>query len=276
MDDRELLRQIDCRRADGRDADQPELAHLTPRAADDPCTADGARVAELLARGAAFDRRVMAALEDAPLPAGLEGRLLAALAAAEIHEELDSAAVVAVPADFAPASPALMSPAVAPLPRRCLTRRRWAYACGGIAAAAIVGLGAWALTPPTYTEEEVRERVLAFYLQDMAAAPSAKAVPSLPFSQQIAVAPRVARRVDGFLGQTAVAFDLRTRSGARATLYVAPVSVAGLPVVPPPRLGPVTGRQAVVAWQEGELLYVLVVEGGEREYPQFIHTPTIA
>lgn len=263
MNDRELLRQIDCRRPDGRDADQSELAGSTANP----------RVAELLARGAAIDRRVLAALEDAPLPAGLEGRLLAALAAAEIRQELGPATMAPAVASVSPAS---LSPADAPFARRRITRRRWAYAYGGIAAAVIVGLGAWNLLPPRYTEAEVREFALNFYRQDMPAAQSPAAAANLPFSQQIAIAPRVGRRVDGFLNRTAAAFDLRTRSGAKATLYVASLSVAGLPAAPPPRLRPVTGPQAVVAWQEGDLLYVLVVEGGEREYQQFVHAPTIA
>jgi hypothetical protein len=64
-----------------------------------------------------------------------------------------------------------------------------------------------------------------------------------------------------------VAYDLPGPGGVRATLYVAHRDVPGLGSYPPavPAAGGTAGYSAA-AWQDGETLYVLVVEGDARAY----------
>jgi hypothetical protein len=79
------------------------------------------------------------------------------------------------------------------------------------------------------------------------------------------------RPVEGFLHRdlNGVAFDMIQR-GTMATLYAIPVQVAALPTAPPQRLVMPTGAWATAVWQEGHLLYVLVVHGDEQAYRSFI------
>jgi hypothetical protein len=84
------------------------------------------------------------------------------------------------------------------------------------------------------------------------------------------------RPVHGFLRRnlSGVAYDLVYR-GAAATLYVMPQQSPSLPNAPPQRIGAATGNRALAAWQEGDLLYVLVVEGDERTYQSFVRRTAV-
>ena len=73
------------------------------------------------------------------------------------------------------------------------------------------------------------------------------------------------RHVEKFLGGPAVAYDLPT-IGGRATLYVLQRNVPGLPPIPPENPSLSTGGKSAAAWQAGNTLYVLVVEGDAGMY----------
>jgi hypothetical protein len=75
--------------------------------------------------------------------------------------------------------------------------------------------------------------------------------------------------VEKFLGGPAVAYDLPPRGG-RATLYVAQRNVPGLPSLPPPVPTLSTGGKSVAAWQVGDTLFVLVVEGESGMYSSYL------
>lgn len=77
------------------------------------------------------------------------------------------------------------------------------------------------------------------------------------------------RHVDEFLGDPAVAYDLPTIHG-RATLYVVQRTVTGLPSMPPPSPRSSTGGRLAAAWQAGNMLYVLVVDGDARMYSSYL------
>jgi hypothetical protein len=82
-----------------------------------------------------------------------------------------------------------------------------------------------------------------------------------PLSPDIAPNPDIRwRRVENFLGGSAVAYDLPTNAG-RATLYVLERNVPDLPVFPPDPPILSTGGKSAADWQAGSILYVLVVEG---------------
>jgi hypothetical protein len=76
------------------------------------------------------------------------------------------------------------------------------------------------------------------------------------------------RHVATFLGGPAVAYDLPTLGG-RATLYVVQRSILGLPSMPPTMPLSTDGKSAA-AWQAGDTLYVLVVEGDAGMYSSYL------
>jgi hypothetical protein len=85
------------------------------------------------------------------------------------------------------------------------------------------------------------------------------------------------RTVKGFLGRRGVAFDLQGPRGTTATLYV--VKLAGTPKAARilPGTGPAplnhpasSGIRPTEAWLENGYLYVLVVDGNQEDYQQFI------
>jgi hypothetical protein len=78
------------------------------------------------------------------------------------------------------------------------------------------------------------------------------------------------RYVTNYLGGPAVAYDLPARGG-RATLYVIPRNVPGLPSIPPSPLS--TGGMSAAAWQTGGMLYVLVVEGDTGKFSRYFDQP---
>jgi len=95
--------------------------------------------------------------------------------------------------------------------------------------------------------------------------------------------PSAWREVRGFLGRIGVAYELRNAL-SHATLYVvdhdAPSPSAprfvDLPLAPPAI--PVTnstntGDRSMAAWSQGELVYVLVVDGGAAQFQTFVRQP---
>jgi hypothetical protein len=135
-------------------------------------------------------------------------------------------------------------------------------------AAAIALLGWNQFSTDEITIEALPERAAQFFAQDDRAAEPATA--GLPISRQISRrAGATSRGVSDFLDRDAVAYDLRYRR-IKATLYVVQATVEGLPNSPPMRPDATTGGYAVGSWQEGDLLYVLVVSGSEREYRRFV------
>ena len=55
----------------------------------------------------------------------------------------------------------------------------------------------------------------------------------------------------------------------RATFYVVKLKVDDAPILPQPESEPVSGGYSASVWQEGELLYVLVVNGDSDAYRRF-------
>jgi hypothetical protein len=81
------------------------------------------------------------------------------------------------------------------------------------------------------------------------------------------------RAVSGVLDCRGVAYDLADANGNRATLYVVRRTVAGVPTAPPSRPALSSGNCSTSAWQEGGLLYVLVVRGEASLYDRFLDLP---
>ena len=66
-----------------------------------------------------------------------------------------------------------------------------------------------------------------------------------------------------------MAYDLPAING-RATLYVVRRTVPGLPSLPPSVPSHSTGGNSAAVWQQGDLLYVLVVQGDAATYSQYL------
>src|SRR5688500_322319 len=86
MDDRELLQRLDACRPGSDDFRDAGLAPLADELAAQPASR------ALRARVEHLDRAIGVALDDVPLPAGLQERLLARLAAAQDSTSQESAA----------------------------------------------------------------------------------------------------------------------------------------------------------------------------------------
>jgi len=77
------------------------------------------------------------------------------------------------------------------------------------------------------------------------------------------------RHVENFPSGLAVAYDLPPLGG-RATLYVFQGNIPGLPSMPPESPWPGTSGKSAAAWQAGDLVYVLVVEGDAGVYSRYL------
>lgn len=272
-DEERLLEAIDACRPGGNDHELPETAFLGELFERDHASR------ELFARLQQFDASIDAAMHRVAVPRGLEHRLLAALSAT--REEARSDAVSAALDSPAPAAEDDAAPTVAPIPRRRTSRRVWIASGVATAAALLVAYWFWPANEYTY------EGVLAFGQEFFAAdaqqrgsgvSPTVKAPPK-GYRLSRFVNPHSSpkwRYVKGFLGRNGVAYDLEL-GNVRATLYV--VKVAGTPksphVLPGAGQSPIrhpasSGQNPTDAWIENGFLYVLVVEGSEDDYQQFI------
>lgn len=198
------------------------------------------------------DARLGSAFRSVPVPDGLDRRLLARL------EQTRSENVATVDTDAATSM----------RPKRLL-RRRLLAAGGGLAVAAslVVVVIVYIHNFQPHTQSSVLEQSVAFF-QDESANPEdpgeliahRRPPEEYPFSRSVRRVPQMRwRPIGDFLGCAGVAYDLPVCD--RATLYVIRQPVAGLGTNPPLRPQENTGGLSASTWQEGELLYVLVLRG---------------
>ena len=270
--DRRLWEAMECCRPGHDDLADAEMESLARALEASP------ELAGLHRRLQRLDAALADAFRDVPVPPGLEARIRARLQA--VPSEVDSPSPEVVPAV------ATQEAGVGPVgPGPHISRRRWLLTAGGAAAAAaavfLIVLGSLQ-KPDEFTKSDVFDVALRFYLNDTHEggrvlsenAPHSE----YPFSQGLmgVVSRRFSeirwRPITGFLNRRAVAFDVVGPQGTVATLYVAECSVDGLPAEVPIRPMLSTGETSVSAWQEGELLYVLVVDGGIQAYERFLAT----
>ena len=278
-----LIEQIDACRAGSDDIHAPELQEL--RQLEQRLEHD-AQARELYDSLQNFDARLGAAVRDVPLEEfpqadGLEARLLAAVLQAAVSQD----AVASDTSDDSESTDAVTSEP--PTVRRNSRRRAIMWLAGLAATAASVGVVVYFWSNPAESEliatpSWVHETALEFYLADenVGMGRSIEQTPppkSHPLSNQVRRFPGVTpgvtwRNVGGFLGtQQAIAYDIPAPGdNPTATLYVVRRSVPGLPPWPGIKPAYGTGGVSLSAWQSGDLVYVLVVPGGEDAYRQFI------
>ena len=158
--------------------------------------------------------------------------------------------------------------------------RRWLLASGGLlSAAGVLFIALWLnlRNVESYTEQTVIDEALRFFDADTADARTLlteKSPPkAYPFSRAVFFSKGIYwREIRDFLGRSAIAYDLPGRDGRRATLYVIEQNVQALGNEP--RRQPfTTGGFSASAWQEGRLLYVLVVQGEPNIYQNYLNLP---
>jgi hypothetical protein len=204
-----------------------------------------------------FDTYLTAAIQDVPVPEGLAGRLLNRLAADASTER-----------NVCAASPAATS------------HRHW-FLTGGSLLAVAAGL-LLALWLGTHRENHLSQQVVldeAIQSFDVGfkdggrPSPKAAAPAEYPFSRMVARAKAAkCRPLDGFLGRRGVVYDLPGPAGVQAALYVVERPIEGLGTAPARH--PFTSRNCCVsAWEEGGLMYVLVVGGDQKTYDRYLDLP---
>lgn len=211
----------------------------------------------------AQDARFQQAIENVPVPDGLEGRLLDRLAIAQA-----ASAVTA-------ANSALHD------------RRRWLWGAGGVAAVASLALvvGLWPRRP-VYDLEALYRDVRDFHAH-LEPGPATLLSENRPdgFEPSADIlgadGPHATwHKVKRFLGRSGVAYQLQSDEGTTATLYVVKLSL--LPGAPdlsrllptqPPKRPSFTDGVTTAAWQQGQYAYALVIDGPERHYRQFVREP---
>jgi hypothetical protein len=164
-------------------------------------------------------------------------------------------------------------------PRR---RRRWLTAVGGaLTAAAAILFAIWLNAPADQPLSETDICGIAIQSFDEPSNHPAyslakqPAPSSFPFSQHVLCVSQASwRKVDDFLGGQGVAYDLPGPGTVRATLYVVALgNVAGLNGRPARDPACDTAGCCAAAWQEGQLLYVLVVQGDTSTYQGYLNLP---
>lgn len=283
--DRAISEALDaCRPArldpEGQDWRQPEIAALADQIAGQ------ARFAEQRERIEAIDSAIAATILQAPVPVGLADRLLVALrSAAPAPAVISTGGAIESPAPTLPSAGDLT---LAPEGKRLRLagRRTWLVSAAAIAVAACLA-GIWAVfgssQPLSY------EQVIADAKSFDASLPAdgwklpeeSQPDPRYSISSSISATQAGWQYVNKFLKRNGVAYQLLSRSRAKAVLYVVPLDKVGGPVLEVvghslPSRPDTTGGKAAAAWTDGKRLWVLVVEGGRREYESFRRPNDIA
>ncbi len=219
----------------------------------------------------ALDHRIAVVIHDVPLPEGLANRVAEAVALSPVR-----GAVV-------PIATASTSLGLGEGAQQARSRRFW-LAAGSAAVVASIVLLAMALTQwnadPAWNVGQLAEAAAHFCLSGGEQSGDARtdAPPSdFPFGRGVVV-PSVNRwrLIGDFFGREAVAYELPSIGGHRATLYVARLNISDPLDAPPQKPDFSTGRCAVAIWQRQGVAYLLVVVGDQpvSAYPWFLERPT--
>jgi len=238
-------------------------------------------LAAALRQSMAFDRTMIAAFQDVQPPAGLADRLLANV----LQQSGDVAESAALPAAEAVSTPAKKPAEALPQATTPRTNRRAAIAVLGCSLAAAAALMLVAVLPsPTLSRNEFMAMVDDDWIdrslandeeswRDFTASTPASSRPSTSMVHARALHWRAFR---SSLDPAGVEYDLRTsRTSRKAILYVVQTRtvIHNLPTAPSRRPQSQTGGWVVSSWREGDLVYVLAVEGDAARYRSLIRLP---
>jgi hypothetical protein len=210
-----------------------------------------------------IDEELSAAFRNVPVPEGFAPRLLDCLGNAQAGAKNEKVAV-------------LRSSSLVPR----VSRRTLIVGGGLLATAAGLLVAVWlgAKNGECLTERFVLDEAIQLFDlgggqpgQLLAEKP---APPDYPFSLAVLqIRGTRWRTFEGFLGQRGVVYDLPGPTGTHAALYVVDAKDAdGFDAVP--TLYPFTTAGCCASsWQEGGLLYVLVVQGDPATYRAYLNRP---
>jgi hypothetical protein len=227
--------------------------------------------------GDAVDACLTKAFRDVAVPDGLAERLLAGLA-------VDSPAGGADGNTCLTARQTGMSAPLLGREEFLPHRRRWLLLVGGlVAAAATIVLAVWLGShgADSVSGESAGDEAIRLFNNDAGQAGSllaGGAAAGYPFSSYVrSLAGTKWRQLNDFLGYSGVVYNLPGPPGAHAALYVVACDDVqqGIEQSPAsPRNVFTTAGCCASAWQEGGLLYVLVVEGDPSNYERYLNLPS--
>jgi hypothetical protein len=263
--DRERLREmIDACRPESADLALPELAEARAELERDAVLRRQARRAEQ------FDRTIAASMQDVAVPAGLQDRLMAALAAG-------APSAVATPDDSIVTA--------ADNGRESRWRIPVATGIALLATAAVLLLSLtvrWFNTGDDWKPKVIADAAVQLFSSEFnpreqqlwTGGKAASA--AFPLSRHLSAGrnpPQCAVR--NVAGCSGMAYLLQGRAGALGTLLVLTprATLSSFPTKPPKSPQVDTAGCAAASWQENDRLYVLVVAGGAKEYTSFLQRP---
>jgi hypothetical protein len=270
MTDQEIQQAIDACRPGSDDLQQPEMAALAEAIRCDP---DVRRRYECSQQ---FDALVRDPFRDVPVPDGLEERLLAAIGSSLDRTTVESQEPVALlPSEHHDRKAAEEA---GRWPRR-KGRRIWTVMAGSLmAAAALVG---FLLLVPYFSGDEPLpdDRLPGEIMAWSDAVVRQGWNEDLPMAQRLRPLDRAVRAdpqrwcsiATAYDSQTVV-YDVAPRGADMALVFCMRCRVRDsvLPEMPPLNAFSATGGLTLGVWRRGDMVYVLVVRGGQRRYRELI------
>lgn len=271
MTDRNIQQAIDACRPGRDDLQSPEMDFLAEAVRSDP------EVRRQYERSQQFDAAVSWAFRDVPVPADLGERLLA---------------VVGVPPEPSPTAPLELSspPSSARDARqdlkpdrrwpRGIRRRTWAVLAGSLAAAAAL-VGFLIVAQPFGAAEPVADERLPGEIQVWTDAVvrqgwndnlQAAELGEHPLDPAVRGMPRRWCQIATDYDARTMVYDLTPPGSDPAVVFCmrSTTRTSALPNSPPWNAFSATGGLTLGVWRRGNMVYVLVVQGGPRRYRDFI------
>lgn len=273
--DRELLRQrIDACRIGSDDLSLPEMSELSAALRTD------AALREEWESRQRSERLIAVAMDDLPAPSGLADRILAAARACDgsrLAETTEQA--VATVGEANPDVEVEVEPAKRQV---LLTRRQWSW-IGGVAlllAAAVIIQQTFFAPPTRVTKEQLVASAQVWF--DAAVKrtgdPQSGTAPIAFPQAAVRLAPQAWRFMPTAEERSLVAFDLtKLQMGGPVFLFAAKTNKKyNVSSVPYTRLS-ATGGLEIGAWQQGDVLYVVVIDQRSgRRLQDVLHSPSLA
>jgi hypothetical protein len=281
MNRQEITEAMEGFRTDLEVAQQEDAARLADALQQD------VRLRERYERIRRWDQLVGDALDACPVPEGLCARLL------DVLEESGSEPAPAGDS-IADSLAAATQPGVAELPSVQLAEHRWSAAAGrkwlrrsvllaaSVSAAVLIVVSFWgnpfASQAPQLTADfadEVLDWTHAVSRGDWNTDFGAPELRDNPFDPRVQGIPHRWTCIQTRYAAKTVVYDLTVRRSEPTYLFCFPSARSSLPVSPPDSPFSTTGGFAIGAWQQGDLVFVLAVRGGERRYRGMIQVPVI-
>lgn len=246
-----------------------ETQQLEAAAAEDPA------LAAELARIEAWDLELDQAFQDLPIPANLADRLLVAVQApAPLAETVSAATLSSAPESAATIVVAAQQPLTTARPRRV-----WLAVAGGLALVTVVAVGLQFLPPLSQTIiaesllAEARTLVQGLDEEAWQSDLQSSQLSDHPTATGALLArPQRWQHLNSSLDRQTIVYDLVGAGRKRAMLLVmrSPGAQSTLASFPARTPESTTEGFSLGAWQQGDLVYVLVVEGSSARFGSFI------